>query len=265
MATTSTTICCAGRAPRTIEATAFRRCRERRTRQSRECGVPSVRRRRRRLIAAAEALTNPPDLEALGHAARPHRAGPARSAARAPDPRAHQDRHRHRRLDPRKAAGRAAPPRERHRRSERADPEARAGSVRLRLDLAGTPERNEANVIIALTSDPAFAGVLAFDEFAQEIVVRQPLPWDAVTHAAPPLGGCRRHPHRRMAAAARHQRRARGGRPRRRRRRPRAAHPSGPRLARHPEMGRHAPDRDLDQHLSRRRAHRFTTPSARSG
>ena len=51
---------------------------------------------------------------------------------------------------------------------------------RLRLDLSGTPERNEANVIIALSSDAAFAGVLAFDEFAQEIVVRQPLPWDSV-------------------------------------------------------------------------------------
>ena len=50
---------------------------------------------------------------------------------------------------------------------------------RLRLDLAGTPERNEANVIIALTSDTSFAGVLAFDEFAQEIVVRRPLPWDS--------------------------------------------------------------------------------------
>ena len=49
---------------------------------------------------------------------------------------------------------------------------------RLRQDLAGTPERNEANVIIALSSDVAFAGVLAFDEFAQSIVVRRPLPWD---------------------------------------------------------------------------------------
>jgi hypothetical protein len=58
-----------------------------------------------------------------------------------------------------------------------------------------------------------------------------------------------------MAAAARHQRGAGGREPRRRRRRPRAAHPSRPRLARHPEMGRHAPDRDLDQRLSRRRAH----------
>jgi len=51
---------------------------------------------------------------------------------------------------------------------------------RLRLDMAGSPERNEANVIIALSSDPAFAGMLAFDEFAQEIIVRQPLPWDSV-------------------------------------------------------------------------------------
>ena len=56
---------------------------------------------------------------------------------------------------------------------------------RLRLDLAGTPERNEANVILALSSDPVFAGVLAFDEFGQEIVVRQPLPWDCATASLP--------------------------------------------------------------------------------
>jgi predicted P-loop ATPase len=56
---------------------------------------------------------------------------------------------------------------------------------RLRLDLAGTPERNEANVIIALTSDQAFAGVLAFDAFAQEIIVRRPLPWDSPDTAFP--------------------------------------------------------------------------------
>jgi predicted P-loop ATPase len=56
---------------------------------------------------------------------------------------------------------------------------------RLRQDLVGTPERNEANVIIALTSDIAFAGVLAFDDFSQEIVVRQPLPWDNATGPFP--------------------------------------------------------------------------------
>jgi predicted P-loop ATPase len=49
---------------------------------------------------------------------------------------------------------------------------------RLRLDTSGTPERNEANVILALSCDPAFAGVIAFDEFAQEVVVLQPAPWD---------------------------------------------------------------------------------------
>jgi predicted P-loop ATPase len=49
---------------------------------------------------------------------------------------------------------------------------------RLRLDLTGTPERNEANVITALSSDEAFAGALVFDEFRQEIVVNRPLPWD---------------------------------------------------------------------------------------
>lgn len=56
---------------------------------------------------------------------------------------------------------------------------------RLRQDLVGMPERNEANVIIALTSDVAFAGVLAFDDFSQEIVVRQPLPWDTATGPFP--------------------------------------------------------------------------------
>ena len=48
----------------------------------------------------------------------------------------------------------------------------------LRLDLAGTPERNEANVITALSCDEAFAGSLVFDEFRQEIIVARKLPWD---------------------------------------------------------------------------------------
>jgi len=69
------------------------------------------------------------------------------------------------------------------------DPNARISKPawfnRLRQDMAGTPERNEANVIIALTSDVAFAGVLAFDDFAQAIVVRQPLPWDRATGPFP--------------------------------------------------------------------------------
>ncbi|MCX5478029.1 toprim domain-containing protein [Kaistia geumhonensis] len=69
------------------------------------------------------------------------------------------------------------------------DPHARIAKPawfnRLRQDLVGTPERNEANVIIALTSDVAFAGVLAFDDFSQEIVVRQPLPWDTATGPFP--------------------------------------------------------------------------------
>jgi len=53
-----------------------------------------------------------------------------------------------------------------------------AWANRLRLDLSGTPERNEANVIIALNSDPAFAGIIAFDEFRQEVAVLGALPWD---------------------------------------------------------------------------------------
>ena len=49
---------------------------------------------------------------------------------------------------------------------------------RLRLDLAGTPERNEANVITALSCDEQFAGTLVFNEFRQEIVTARELPWD---------------------------------------------------------------------------------------
>jgi predicted P-loop ATPase len=54
----------------------------------------------------------------------------------------------------------------------------------LRLDLAGTPERNEANVITALSNDEAFAGALVFDDFRQEIIVSRNLPWD---ESVPPL------------------------------------------------------------------------------
>jgi putative DNA primase/helicase len=46
------------------------------------------------------------------------------------------------------------------------------------LDLAGTPERNEANVITALSNDEAFAGALVFDEFRQETMINRTLPWD---------------------------------------------------------------------------------------
>jgi putative DNA primase/helicase len=48
----------------------------------------------------------------------------------------------------------------------------------LRLDLAGTPERNEANVITALSNDEAFAGALVFDDFRQEVLVMRKLEWD---------------------------------------------------------------------------------------
>ena len=60
-----------------------------------------------------------------------------------------------------------------------------AWSHKLRLDLAGQPERNEANVITALSCDEAFAGAIVFDEFRQEIVVTRPLPWDASGESAP--------------------------------------------------------------------------------
>jgi putative DNA primase/helicase len=49
---------------------------------------------------------------------------------------------------------------------------------RLLANEDGVPDRNEANVIIALENDEAFAGAIVFDEFRQEILVNRPLPWD---------------------------------------------------------------------------------------
>ncbi|MGF1660556.1 MAG: VapE domain-containing protein [Rubrimonas sp.] len=136
------------------------------------------------LIAAAEALTNPPELEALSTLL-------GRLALA--------------RLDPlperqilarvKSATGIAVSILEkqltelRRRVTVTGDPNAPipkpAWFHRLRLDLAGAPERNEANVIVALSADPAFAGVLAFDAFRQEIVVRRPLPWDGADGTVP--------------------------------------------------------------------------------
>ena len=55
----------------------------------------------------------------------------------------------------------------------------------LRIDAGGAPERNEANVITALSLDAAFAGALMFDEFRQEIIVARSLPWDPAGTAHP--------------------------------------------------------------------------------
>jgi len=55
----------------------------------------------------------------------------------------------------------------------------------LRLDIYGTPERNEANVITALSLDAALAGALVFDEFSQEIMITRALPWDGADIALP--------------------------------------------------------------------------------
>ena len=129
------------------------------------------------LIAAAEALTNPPDLKALSSLL-------GRLALSPLEP-LHE-----RQVVARikTATGIATSILEkqlaelRRRVSVNGDPSAPIARPRwfgrLRMDLAGTPERHEANVIIALTSEPLFSGVLAFDEFAQAIVVRRPLPWD---------------------------------------------------------------------------------------
>lgn len=52
-----------------------------------------------------------------------------------------------------------------------------AWASQLRRDLYEQPERNEANVITALSNDRAFAGAIVFDEFRQECMVMKPLPW----------------------------------------------------------------------------------------
>ena len=62
--------------------------------------------------------------------------------------------------------------------------------AQIRTSPDGTPERNEANVITALSNDEAFSGALIFDEFRQEIVVNRPLPWDDPHKATIPRPWC---------------------------------------------------------------------------
>jgi predicted P-loop ATPase len=62
--------------------------------------------------------------------------------------------------------------------------------AQIRTSPDGTPERNEANVITALSNDEAFSGALVFDEFRQEIVVNRPLPWDDPHKATIPRPWC---------------------------------------------------------------------------
>jgi predicted P-loop ATPase len=136
------------------------------------------------LIAAAEALTNPPEFEALSTLL-------GRIALARLDPL--PERQVIARIKYATGIGMSVLTQQlaelRRRVNATGDPNAPipkpAWFTRLRLDLAGAPERNEANVIVALTSDPSFAGVLAFDEFGQEIVVRQPLPWDGAAASLP--------------------------------------------------------------------------------
>ena len=136
------------------------------------------------LVTAAEALTNPPDITALGQLL-------GRVALARLDPLPARQILAHIKV----ATGIPMAILEKQltelgrRVNASGDPNARIAKPawfnHLRQDMAGTPERNEANVIIALTSDVAFAGVLAFDDFAQAIVVRQPLPWDGATGPFP--------------------------------------------------------------------------------
>ena len=129
------------------------------------------------LVAAAEVLTNPPDLTMLGTLM-----GRIVKARLEPM----EERHVLSLIKARTGIAMSILEKQlgvlRRRLSSTGDlmkPAARpAWANRLRLDLSGTPERNEANVIIALSSDPAFAGTIAFDEFRQEVVVLRSAPWD---------------------------------------------------------------------------------------
>ena len=115
------------------------------------------------LIAAAEALTNPPEFEALATLL-------GRIALAKLDPL--PERQVIARIKSATGIGMSVLTQQlaelRRRVNATGDPHAPIPKPtwfrRLRLDLAGAPERNEANVIVALTSDPAFAGVLAFDD-----------------------------------------------------------------------------------------------------
>jgi predicted P-loop ATPase len=127
--------------------------------------------------AAAQALTNPPDLQALGHIL-----GQLVQARLEPLP------ERQVLTVMKSATGIAVSILEKQvselRRRLNATGDVSRPAIRpcwanrLRIDVNGTPERNEANVITALSCDEAFAGTLVFDEFRQEIVVNRPLPWD---------------------------------------------------------------------------------------
>ena len=205
--------------------------------------------------AAAQALTNPPDLQALGHIL-----GQLVQARLEPLP------ERQVLTAIKSATGIAVSILEKQigelRRRLNATGDVSRPAIRprwanrLRIDVNGTPERNEANVITALSCDEAFAGTLVFDEFRQEIVVNRPLPWDeGDADIAAAVDRRRRRALRRVAAAARDQRRPGGGEPQRRRRRPRHPRPSGARVSEPPALGRHAAAGSVDRHPPRRRGH----------
>ena len=175
MATISTTICGGAPSRRTMGA---RRHADAEAAPAPAAGEPSAATLCAELEAAAEALTNPPDVTALGALlgrlvlARldplPERQVLARMKSRTGIAMSVLDKQiaelRRRLNTTGDLSHRAIRP---------------AWSHKLRLDLAGQPERNEANVITALSCDEAFAGAIVFDEFRQEILVTRPLPWDA--------------------------------------------------------------------------------------
>jgi putative DNA primase/helicase len=145
-------------------------------------GEPSAATLCAELETAAEALTNPPDVMALG-------ALLGRLVVSRLDPL--PERQVLARIKSRTGIGMAVLDRQigelRRRLISARRPDRPAWTHRLRLDLAGQPERNEANVIIALGSDEAFAGAVVFDEFRQTILVTRRLPWETGTEPMPRL------------------------------------------------------------------------------
>ena len=133
-----------------------------------------------------------------------------------------------------------------------------AWSHKLRLDLAGQPERNEANVITALSCDEAFAGAIVFDEFRQEIVVDPAACRGTRRRAARPVRGPTATTCARAEWLQRREleRDADDREPQRRRRGARDHRASGARPSRRARLGRRAAHRDLGLPLPRRRGHR---------
>ena len=209
------------------------------------------------LEAAAEALTNPPDVDRARHAARPARARPARPAARAPGAR----------RGSRPATGIAMSVLDKQlaelrRRlnttgdlSHRADPPGLVAQAAARSRRPARAQRGQRHHRADAATRPSPAPSSSTSS-ARRSSSPGRLPWDAPAQPRPAHGPTATTCARRMAAAARAQRDADDRQPQRRRRRARDHRPSGARPSRRARLGRRAAHRDLGLPLPRRRGHR---------